>query len=199
MNANVERITKRIAELEHELEKEFEADLAAKRREFRYTVEKGRIAFESEMGELHKKLRKNWVRFLWDAPLLSLAVAPVIYSLFIPLALLDAWLWLYQSICFPVYGIEKADRSKYIMLDRGRLEYLNWIEGFNCDYCGYANGLIAYAREVSSRTEQYFCPIKHARRCSGTHARYGGFLDYGDGRGYRKNWKRLRGEVEPKD
>ncbi|MDE2512291.1 MAG: hypothetical protein KGL74_14295 [Elusimicrobia bacterium] len=47
------------------------------------------------------------------------------------------------------------------------VEYLNWIELFNCDYCSYAGGLIAFAREVSSRAEQYFCPIKHASRCAG--------------------------------
>ena len=196
MNANVRKIAARMLELERELENELESDLAEKRRRFHYTVEKGRIAFDCEMCALHRKLRGHWFKFLWDAPLLGLAVAPVIYSLTVPLVLLDAWLWLYQSVCFPVYGIEKAVRSRYVVLDRGHLEYLNWIERFNCDYCGYANGLIAYAREISSRTEQYFCPIKHARRCAGAHARYASFLDYGDGEGYRKNWKRLRAELK---
>jgi hypothetical protein len=34
--------------------------------------------------------------------------------------------------------------------------------------------------EIVARTEQYFCPIKHARKVLGTHARYAHFLDYGD-------------------
>jgi hypothetical protein len=34
----------------------------------------------------------------------------------------------------------------------------------------YANGVFAYVREVGSRTEQYWCPIKHARRVLGVHA-----------------------------
>lgn len=187
MNANVLKISTRIADLE--------GGFAEKRREFSYTIEKGRIAFECEMCALHDKLRKHWVKFLWDAPLLTLVVAPVIYSLIVPLVLLDAWLWLYQAVCFPVYGIDKVERSQYVFLDRGHLQYLNWIERINCDYCGYANGLIAYAREVSSRSEQYFCPIKHARRCAGAHTRYDGFLDHGDGDGYRKNRERLRAEL----
>ncbi len=30
------------------------------------------------------------------------------------------------------------------------------------------------------RTEQYFCPIKHARKILSVHSRYAGFLSYGD-------------------
>lgn len=116
----------------------------------------------------------------------SLLVAPMTYSLIVPLVLFDFWLQLYQAVCFPVYGIAKADHARYVLLDRGGLRYLNWIEWLNCNYCGYANGLIAYAREIAARTEQYFCPIKHARRCSGTHSRYHEFLDFGDARSYKK-------------
>jgi hypothetical protein len=46
--------------------------------------------------------------------------------------------------------------------------------------------LIGYVREIASRTEQYWCPIKHARRVIGTHSRYALFEDYGDAEGYRK-------------
>lgn len=189
------QIASRIVAFEQELEKEFEEGLAEKRRQFRYTVEKGRIAFDCEMCVLHAKLRKGWMRFLWDAPRYSLITAPVIYSLAIPLVLLDAWLWLYQMLCFPSYGIPKVERSRYIFLDRGHLQYLNWIERANCDYCGYANGLVAYAREVTSRTEQYFCPIKHASRCAGPHGRYHDFSDFGDGKAYRTRIKSLRDEL----
>ncbi|MFI5247638.1 MAG: hypothetical protein ACHQWV_03695 [Nitrospirales bacterium] len=120
----------------------------------------------------------------------------MIYSLIVPLVILDAWIWLYQNVCFPVYGIAKVDRSRYILLDRGHLRYLNWIERLNCDYCGYANGLIAYTREIASRTEQYFCPIKHAHRCSGMHSRYHEFLDFGDARAYRKELTKLRVDLK---
>jgi len=190
-------IIARIAELERELEKELTDDLTEQRRRFGYKIETGRVAFECEMCALHAKLRTGWLQFLAEAPLRSLLVAPVIYSLALPLLLLDAWLWVYQAVCFPVYGIDKVQRSRYIFFDRGHLAYLNWIEGFNCDYCGYANGLIAFAREVSSRTEQYFCPIKHAQRCAGRHARYANFSEFGDGDEYRKHWKKLRGELRP--
>jgi hypothetical protein len=196
MNPSAVKISSRIAELEAELEKEFHEQLAEKRKQFRYNVEKGRIAFDCEMCVIHAKFKKHWIRFLWDAPRFSLILAPVIYSLIVPLVLFDAWLWAYQGLCFPVYGIKKAVRSDYVVLDRGNLQYLNWIERVNCDYCSYANGLIAFAREVSSRTEQYFCPIKHASRCAGPHLRYHDFVDFGDAEAYRKNWKKLRAELK---
>ena len=49
----------------------------------------------------------------------------------------------------------------------------------------YANGLVGFVREVSSRTEQYWCPIKHALRVSDPLHRYYEFLEYGDVDGYR--------------
>ncbi|HEX4046296.1 MAG TPA: hypothetical protein VH309_00600 [Elusimicrobiota bacterium] len=197
MSNNASRIVARIAELEAELERDFAEQIAAKQKEFRYSVERGRVAFDAEMCALHGRLRKGWLRFLWDAPALSLLVAPVIYSLSVPLVLFDAWLWVYQAICFPVYGIKKVERRRYISFDRSKLHYLNWIEGANCNYCGYANGLIAYAREVASRTEQYFCPIKHAARTAGAHERYRDFVDFGDAEAYRVNRKKLRDDLKP--
>jgi len=59
-------------------------------------------------------------------------------------------------------------------------------------YCSYANGLIAYVREVASRTEQCWCPIKHARRVIAAHDHYAAFLDYGDAEAYRRKLQALR-------
>lgn len=88
---------------------------------------------------------------------------------------------LYQACCFPIYGIAKVSRADYIVMDRQHLGYLNIIEKFHCTYCAYGTGLIAYISEIISRTEQYFCPIKHARKMLGTHARYKEYLGYGYG------------------
>ena len=64
-----------------------------------------------------------------------------------------------------------------LVFDRHRLGYLNAIEKVHCVYCGYANGLVAYAREIAARTEQYFCPIKHAAPIAAPHDRYHLFAD----------------------
>jgi hypothetical protein len=101
----------------------------------------------------------------------------------------------YQLVCFPVYGIPKVRRVDYFVFDRHHLAYLNAIEKLNCAYCSYANCLIAYVREIAARTEQYWCPIKHARRVIGAHARYATFDDYGNAEGYQKRAAELRDEL----
>jgi hypothetical protein len=53
-------------------------------------------------------------------------------------------------------------------------------------------GLIAYATEIAARTEQYWCPIKHARKVLGTHARYQRFLTYGESDQYQARLEQFR-------
>lgn len=92
---------------------------------------------------------------------LHLLTAPVIYSLIIPLIILDIWLEIYHRICFPAYGLPNVNRGNYIRIDRHKLKKLNIIEKLNCMYCGYANGLIHYAQVIAGDTEKYWCGIKH--------------------------------------
>jgi hypothetical protein len=47
-------------------------------------------------------------------------------------------------------------------------------------------------REVAGRTEQYWCPIKHAWHTPQPHWRYGEFVDFGDGEVYRQELQALR-------
>lgn len=100
---------------------------------------------------------------------------------------------LYQAICFPIYGIPKVGRGDYIISDRYALPYLNIIEKVNCQYCAYMNGLIAYTQEIAGRSEQYWCPIKHARKMATLHERYVRFLEFGDGKGTGSGSRRSGG------
>ena len=82
------------------------------------------------------------------------------------------------------------------MIDRHHLSYLNGIEKMNCVYCGYFNGLGAYVQEVVARTEQYWCPIKHAKKLKTIHNRYKNFLDFGDAESYLGRAKKVRREFK---
>ncbi len=195
MNAHISGLMEKLARIEQELEAALASEVKDKQRDFQYRIEKKKVLFEENVKRVNRQIRQGIVSFLISTPITSLLVAPVIYSLYIPLALLDLWITLYQAVCFRAYNIPRVRRSDFIVLDRGGLPYLNFIEQFNCNYCGYANGLMAYAREVASRTEQYFCPIKHARKILGTHDRYRDFFDFGDGERYRNELERLREEV----
>jgi len=130
--------------------------------------------------------------FILESTSGSVLIIPAVYSVALPLALLDIWTTAFQWICFPLVGIAKVRRRHYFAIDRHRLGYLNAIEKLHCLYCSYANGLIAYVREIAARTEQYACPIKHGHPITAAHDRYHLFVDYGDAEGYRRELEGLR-------
>jgi hypothetical protein len=178
------------------LEVEMEAVYARRREDIHFVVEKGRVRF-SEAVVAQQRLRKiGLLPYLSRARVLSYIVAPVIYAGIIPLALLDLFCGIYQAICFPIYQITKVSRREYMVFDHGDLPYLNVLQKLNCFYCSYANGLAAYVREVSARTEQFFCPIKHARKIIAAHDRYPSFFEYGDAESFRNGLIRLQKELD---
>ena len=92
---------------------------------------------------------------------INLITGPMIYSVIVPLLLLDAFVSLYQLLCFPIYKVKSFRRSDFIVFDRQELKYLDWISKFHCTYCAYAVGLIGFVSAVIGATEAYFCTIKH--------------------------------------
>jgi len=181
-----------------QLERELEGELQAARDRWRYRLDAGRVWFERDVRQAHHRLKQRIPSFIRESSPLTILTAPVIYSLIVPIAFLDLWVSAYQRICFPVYGIARVSRSKYIVLDRQHLAYLNLIEKGNCVFCGYANGVFGYVREIAGRTEQYWCPIRHAKRPRGVHAHYHEFVDFGDADGYTQRLPLLRAELKPK-
>lgn len=178
------------------LEKEVQDELHRVRDRAVFTAKEGRISFSKDIVQFHRSLRKNVIKYLFESNFLFVLSAPVIYSLIIPAAILDVFCRFYQAVCFPLYRIPKVKRSDYIRLDRHKLAYLNGIEKMNCEYCAYFNGIIAFAREIASRTEQYWCPIRHAFAIKGSHHRYNGFVEYGEARSYRAQLDKLRLELQ---
>lgn len=178
------------------LETEILRELQKKELEFFYEVRQGKIRFTEEARARHKLLVKRFAAYVRDSRFMIILTTPVIWACFIPIALMDVCMIVYQAICFPIYGIPKVKRSDYIKLDRKHLAYLNWAEKFNCEYCGYANGVLACATEIAARTEQYWCPIKHALRMKSMHSRYRHFFDYGDAEHYRQHIETVRRSFE---
>ncbi|MCC7016745.1 MAG: hypothetical protein IT564_06035 [Rhodospirillales bacterium] len=178
----LDRMLTRLREAEADLDREF----IRRREQLGADLDRRRLRFERAVLEHQRRFRRGLATFLARAPVLFVLTAPVIYAMLIPIALLDLSLFIYQHVCFPVYGIKRVPRSDFIAWDRHHLGYLNLIEKLNCDYCGYATGVVAYAREIGSRTEAYWCPIKHAEAVKPPHSRYYEFLEYGDAEGFRR-------------
>ena len=90
--------------------------------------------FDKELRETHRKLRQSIPAYILEGNLLSLLTAPIIYSLRLPLVLLDLWVTFYQSMCFPIYGMTRVPRRRYFAIDRHKLAYLNRIKKVHCTF-----------------------------------------------------------------
>lgn len=107
----------------------------------------------------------DYRRYQDDRYLRHLVSVPFIWAPFVVFVLLDIVASIYHAICFPLYGLEKVKREEYIqIMDRGRLQYLTGLEKLDCMYCGYANGLLLYVKEIAGRTEKYWCGIMHQNK-----------------------------------
>jgi hypothetical protein len=188
MNEQISRILAQMAALENDLR----SAVHEQESKMFFEIKGKRIEFESAVKAAHDKLKKNFFRWLVTNRPQNLITGPIIYSMLVPLLMLDFFVSFYQWSCFPIYGITKVRRADYIVFDRAQLGYLNFIEKFHCFYCEYGNGLMGYMREILARTEEYFCPIKHAHKILGTHARYNRFLDYGDAADYEARLEEFR-------
>ncbi|MEN9887818.1 MAG: hypothetical protein RL758_2396 [Pseudomonadota bacterium] len=188
MPPSIEELLARIQSLQDQIEQEYDR--------LREEFEQQRQALAGRFVELQRQHRIGLWRYLRGSRFTVLLTAPVIYAGWPVFALLDVFVSVYQALCFPVYRIPKVRRRDYLVFDRTDLPYLNAIEKFNCFYCSYGNGVVAYAREISARTEQYWCPIKHARRLHGAHDRYPAFFEHGDAEAFRQGLERLRRQYE---
>ena len=178
------------------LDEELQSALHARQSRVLFYLHGRRVEFESGVREAHQRLKRNLFHWLVTDRPQNLLTGPFIYAMIVPMLLLDLTVTIYQAASFPIYRIAKVRRSDYIVFDRSSLGYLNWFEHLHCEYCAYANGLLAYASEITARTEQYFCPIKHARKVLGTHARYRRFLEYCDAADYHQKLEQFRQALE---
>lgn len=184
MQSHLDELLARIRVLQEEVEEEY--------RQRRSEWEARRTQLAGDLARQQRRYKVGLFRFLRRSRVLVVLTSPVIYIGWVPFLLMDLFVTVYQAVCFPVYGIPKVRRSDYLVFDREDLPYLNAIEKFNCFYCSYGNGVAAYAREVAARTEQYWCPIKHARRIRDAHGRYPKFFDHGDAEAFHQGLARLR-------
>jgi hypothetical protein len=180
MNEKISQLLDRIAALEEDLRQTLQEQEARAR----FQIQGKRVEFEESIRQAHRRLKQGFFHWLVTDRPQNLLTGPIIYAMIVPLVILDLFMSFYQATCFPIYRIAKVRRSDYIVFDRQQLEYLNFIQKFHCTYCAYGSGLIAYAGEIVARTEEYFCPIKHARKVLASHSRYARFLDYGEAEDY---------------
>lgn len=191
MDVRIKQLIDQIKLLEDELSEE----LHRQEDQLLFQLKGKKVEFEQSIKQAHRKFKTNVWQWLFGLHPINLVTAPIIYSMIVPLVISDLFVSFYQATCFPVYKISKVRRSDFIVFDRHQLAYLNIFEKLHCAYCAYANGLNAYIQEILARTEQYFCPIKHAHKVLGTHKRYRKFMAYGDAENYQDRLETLRSDL----
>lgn len=182
MSVDIDALSNEIQRLEDELERKYR--------------EQGKLLVSSHVDKavkpdaatraVHRELKSPLVAYFRNLPLRVHLTSPFVYGMIIPFAFLDLCVIIFQAVCFWAWKIEKVKRSDHIAVDRHHLAYLNGIEKLNCAFCGYANGVVSFTREVAGRTEEFWCPIKHARRAGDPHSIYNKFTEYGDAQAWQK-------------
>ena len=195
MNNRIRQILDQINALENELH----AAIEQQEGRLRYQIEGKRVTFERAINEAHLKVKMGVFRWFLTVRPQNFLTAPIIYGMIVPLALFDLCISFYQLTCFPIYRIARVSRANYIVMDHQHLAYLNIIEKVDCMYCSYAVGLLGYASEITARTEQYFCPIKHARKILNEHSRYKNFLNYGEADNLHGKVEEFRADLARED
>ncbi len=191
MTQKIKDLITQIGKLEEELKRELDKE----DNKIEVTIKKGRVWFDKETLARQRAELISALRYISESPILYILTAPIIYAVVLPALVLDLFVTIYMQINFRVYGIPRVKRSDYIVFDRQYLGYLNWIEKLNCLYCSYFNGLMAYAGEVAARTEQFWCPIKHAKKIAYRHRYYDNFVPYADEH-YHQKLEALRKELQ---
>ncbi len=141
---------KKILELLNQMEvieKELNEIIHQQEIQFNYQLKGKKIEFENSIKEAHKKLKIGLIHWFSKRPI-NLMTGPIIYSMIVPMLILDVCISFYQLTCFPIYKIKLVKRRDYMSFDRHHLHYLNWIEKFHCSYCAYGAGLLAYITEI---------------------------------------------------
>jgi hypothetical protein len=110
MNTDVSRLPEEMRGLREQLERRFDSA----RETFRYCVEYGRVRLSREVQELQRRYRVSSLRYLLNADLASLLTVPVVYSMLLPILMVDTGFSLFQHACLRACGVPVAARRRDI-------------------------------------------------------------------------------------
>jgi hypothetical protein len=100
VKTKLDEILDRLRITQQELEAEIERLLKDRRELFHYSLRRGKVVFERNIRRLQRQQRAGLWNYLRKAPIAHILSSPVIYSLIVPLLLLDISITIYQHISF---------------------------------------------------------------------------------------------------
>ncbi|MFZ2537718.1 MAG: hypothetical protein WAX04_02305, partial [Oscillospiraceae bacterium] len=111
MDSRIQQLLDQITVLEDDLR----VALSEQQSSMFFQIKGKRVEFEQSIKETHRKLKKNFFRWLVTDRPQNLITGPIIYSMIIPLVVTDIFITFYQMTCFPIYGIKKVHRADYVI------------------------------------------------------------------------------------
>ena len=93
MNEQIRQILSQITELEDDLHKLIQEQ----QEEFNYRIEGTKVLFEKNIRKAQRQLRTGFFSFIRQSKPRNVVTAPVVYSVIIPLVILDAWISMHQE------------------------------------------------------------------------------------------------------
>ncbi|MDD2487064.1 MAG: hypothetical protein PHS92_01745 [Candidatus Gracilibacteria bacterium] len=182
MKSRISEILEKIDRLKQDLYKEYER-LSSN---YDFFIKNKKIIFSEKIKSYQKSRKENLFHYIFTADIRNILSMPFIYGMIFPAVFLDLFLTLYNFTALPLYGIPGVKRKDHFIYDRRFLKYLNLLQKLNCLYCAYMNGLFSFATEIGARTEQYWCPIKHAIKNDSEHKYFKYYADFGDTDGFNE-------------
>lgn len=195
MNDRLNTILDRMSQLESEFHEELKSCEERFQQCFVASIDELKQTAQDAQQRIGSKASKLLTVMFWR----HLASLPFVYVMIVPLIFMDLMLTIYQQVCFRLWGVQRARRADHYIIDRQLLDNLNLVDKFNCMFCGYGNGVFSYGREIISKTEQYWCPIKHAQKTLAASARYNEFLEYGDIEEYHEKVAKYREDLKKQE
>jgi hypothetical protein len=79
----------RFVERLHDAEEDLKREVEEQQRRWQYRIHRGRVWFDEERRETHRRLRQSIPAYIREGDFLSLLTAPLTYSLLLPLVILE--------------------------------------------------------------------------------------------------------------
>jgi hypothetical protein len=114
MNERIHQLLAQMAVLEDDLREA----LHEQETSMLFEIRGKRVEFEHTIKQVHRRLKTGFFRWLVTNRPQNLITGPVIYSMIVPLLVLDLFVTLYQAVCFPIYRVVRVRRGDYIVMDR---------------------------------------------------------------------------------
>ncbi len=96
MNEKIRQLLDQMSALEDDLRRELQAQEASAL----YQIKGKRVEFEAAVRQAHRKLKTNFFRWLVTYRPQNLITGPIIYSMIVPMLVLDVCVSFYQATCF---------------------------------------------------------------------------------------------------